>query len=98
MKIVETKSGYNPALLNEIQPQGGVKFEENKIVKGDGYEACLYVYAFPTEVDNFWLNSIVNIENTITTIDIATESKENVIKKIDKALDEQNSRYNEGEA
>ncbi|WP_294169791.1 VirB4 family type IV secretion system protein [uncultured Clostridium sp.] len=95
MKILETKSGYNPALLNEIQPQGGVKFEENKIVKGDGYEACLYVYAFPIEVDNFWLNSIVNIENTITTIDIATESKENVIKKIDKALDEQNSRYNE---
>lgn len=93
MQIVETKSGYNPELLNEIQPQGGVKFEENKIVKGDGYEACLYVYAYPTEVDNFWLNSIMNIENTITTIDIATESKDNVIKKIDKALDEQNSRY-----
>lgn len=95
MKIAETKGGYNPYLLNEIQPQGGVKFEEDKIVKGDGYEACLYVYAFPTEVEPFWLNSIVNIENTIATIDIATEDKDIVIKKIDKALDEQNSRYNE---
>lgn len=95
MKIAETKNGYNPYLLNEIQPQGGVKFEEDKIIKGDGYEACLYVYAFPTEVDQFWLNSIVNIENTIATIDIATESKELVMKKIDKALEEQNSRYNE---
>lgn len=95
MKIAENKKGYNPYLLSEIQPQGGVKFEEDKIVKGDGYEACLYVYAFPTEVEEFWLNSIVNIENTIATIDIATEDKETVIRKIDKALDEQNSRYNE---
>ena len=95
MKIAETNSGYNPYLLSEIQPQGGVKFDENKIIKGDGYEACLYVYAFPTEVDQFWLNSIVNIENTIATIDIATEAKELIIRKIDKALDEQNSRYNE---
>ena len=95
MKIAEINSGYNPYLLSEIQPQGGVKFDENKIIKGDGYEACLYVYAFPTEVDQFWLNSIVNIENTIATIDIATEAKELIIRKIDKALDEQNSRYNE---
>ncbi len=61
MKIAEINSGYNPYLLSEIQPQGGVKFDENKIIKGDGYEACLHVYAFPTEVDQFWLNSIVNI-------------------------------------
>lgn len=95
MKNIETKEGYNPYLLNEIQPQGGVKFEEDKIVKGDGYEACLHVYSIPTEVDPFWLDSILNIPNTIGTIDIATENKSVVLAKINKALNEQDSRYDE---
>ena len=96
---MENKSeilGYNPYLINEIQPQGGVKFEEDKIIKGDGYEACLDVFALPKkELDAFWLDTILNIPNTIGTIDIATENKSVVLKKIENALKEQESRYNE---
>ena len=36
MENIDEVLGYNPYLLSEIQPQGGVKFQEDKIIKGDG--------------------------------------------------------------
>ena len=96
MENIDEVLGYNPYLLSEIQPQGGVKFQEDKIIKGDGYEACLDVFALPKkELDAFWLDNILNIPNTIGTVDIATENKSVVLKKIEKALAEQESRYND---
>ena len=37
--------GYNPYLLNAIQPMGGFELNHTDYVKtGNGYETCLYVY------------------------------------------------------
>lgn len=86
---------YNPYFLSRVQPQGGIKFEDSIIKKGDGYEVALHLYDFPTEIDAFWLNSLMNIKNTIATLDIGEETKIESLKKIEKSLREQNSRYSE---
>ncbi|WP_246927086.1 hypothetical protein [Clostridioides difficile] len=37
------KKEYNPYLLTEIQPKGGIKFDEKIIQKGDGYETVISI-------------------------------------------------------
>lgn len=89
----EMKYNYNPYFLSRIQPQGGINFEDNIIKKGDGYEVVIHLYDYPNEVEEFWLDSIMNIRNTITTIDIGVEEKGEALKKLGKSIKEQESRY-----
>ncbi|MGL4109027.1 VirB4 family type IV secretion system protein [Clostridium sp. LP20] len=86
---------YNPYFLSKIQPQGGISFEDNIIKKGDGYEVVLHLYDYPTEVEEFWLNSVMNIKNTIVTMDVGEATKGDTLKKLEKSLREQESRYYE---
>lgn len=87
------KQEYNPILLNEIQPQGGIYFKDKFIQKGDGYEACIYIYHYPSQVTDFWLLNLMNQDNVIVTIDISTASKDKALQSINKSLIEQESRY-----
>lgn len=87
------KERINPFFINEIQPCGGIKGEENKLIKGDGYETCINIYKTPTEVDEFWLKEIMGLENAIVTLDIATEDKMKARQKIRVAIQEQVSRF-----
>lgn len=89
----EMKYNYNPYFLSRIQPQGGINFEDNIIKKGDGYEVVIHLYDYPNEVEEFWLDSIMNIRNTIITIDIGVEEKGEALKKLGKSIKEQESRY-----
>lgn len=93
MAKTEVKYNYNPYFLSRIQPQGGINFEDNVIKKGDGYEVVIHLYDYPNEVEEFWLDSIMNIRNTITTIDIGVEEKGEALKKLGKSIKEQESRY-----
>ncbi len=68
------KEEFNPYLLNKIQPVGGIKFNSRNIVKGDGYEACIRIYDFPNWVNEFWLDSLLDIKDVIATIDIIEAS------------------------
>ncbi|QQK78445.1 type IV secretion system protein VirB4 [Salicibibacter cibarius] len=86
------RKGYNPYLLANIQPQGGVSFKESFIRKGDGYETCIHVYSYPKNTQDFWLESIVNMENVITTIDVASEDHHKVREGLNKGIDEKSSR------
>lgn len=90
-KLVDHK--INPFFVTEIQPCGGIKAEENKLIKGDGYETCINVYRTPTEVDEFWLKKIMNLKNAIVVLDIATENKKKAKDKIKTAMKEQASRF-----
>lgn len=90
---IKEEKGYNPFLVAEIQPQGGIKFEGSYVRMGDGYLSCLHVYKFQTLVNDFWLEQIMNINNTIVTIDIATMNKREIIEKINKSMAEQDTRY-----
>ena len=95
MDEVIAKYGYNPFLLEILQPQGGISFRDERYIKtGDGFEACIQVYQFPKHVNMFWLSTLMNIGNAITTIDIKTESITEVKKNINKSIVEQKVRYN----
>lgn len=87
------KNMINPIIINEIQPQGGISFKDKFIQKGDGYEACIYIYHYPSQVPFFWLYNLMNHDNVIVSIDIGTSSKEKALKSINKSLIEQESRF-----
>lgn len=89
------KITYNPYLLTKIQPQGGIKFDERTIQKGDGYETIVHLYDYKPQVHAFWLIQLTSMKNVITTIDIGTEKKRSALKKINKSLVEQKNRYRE---
>jgi hypothetical protein len=87
------KYGYNPYLVAEIQSQGGIKFEEAYIRKGDGYETCIHVYDYNTIVTDLWLEPIVNMPNVVATIDVSTPRRKEIIESINKSMAEQNVRH-----
>ena len=63
-------------LIVAIQPQGGITFSDEKLIKtGDGYEIILHIYRYPKYIDKFWLTQIVNIDNVVVTIDIETKDQ-----------------------
>lgn len=87
------KFGYDPYLISRIQPNGGISFKDDKFIStGTGYEACIHIYDYKRQIDEFWLNPILNIENVISITDISTENIEEVNKNIAKSMDEQDSR------
>lgn len=88
------KKEYNKPFLAAIQPQGGVSFADKYIKKGDGYEAVLHIYEYPTEADPMWLYPIMTMKNVIVTIDIGTMEKDEAVTNINKSMLEQETRYN----
>ncbi|MBS6502187.1 MAG: ATP-binding protein [Clostridium sp.] len=86
------KVEYNPYFLKLIQPVGGVSFKERAIVKGDGYESCIRIYEYRTTVNDFWIEELTNFDNVITTIDISTENKKDILKNLNQSIGEQITR------
>lgn len=86
------KNGYNLKFIKKIQPKGGISFGERFIQKGDGYECCLHIYDFPLDVYQFWLEKVMNRENIICVVDVATKDKNVVLKNLKKSLREQRDR------
>jgi len=89
---IKQKKGYNPNFLSAIQPQGGISFHESYIRKGDGYETVIQIYDYPVHVNDFWLEKILNMKNAITTIDVATTPRSEVIATMNQSLTEQSNR------
>lgn len=95
LKELVRKLGYNPYLLERIQPQGGISFKgEDYIRTGTGYETCLHIVDFPGALTTHWMSRVCNISGVITTIDISTENTNEVKKNINKSIKEQKSRFN----
>ncbi|TWL14626.1 VirB4 family type IV secretion system protein [Bacillus licheniformis] len=93
---IKLKKGYNPSLISMIQPQGGIQFHENFIQKGDGYEAIIHIYDYPTTVEEFWLEPIMNLSNVnaIVTVDVSTEERSKAITQVNNGMKEQIDRVN----
>lgn len=85
--------GYNPYLVSEIQPAGNVKFEERFIRKGDGYETCIFIHDYQSEVGDHWLEPIMNKNGVIPTLDLSSTDRIKMPKVINKAMAEQKTRY-----
>ena len=90
---IKQKKGYNPYLVAQIQPQGGVSFKENLVRNGDGYSTCIHIYEYPTNVNDFWLEPIMNMPNAITTLDVVSDERKQVVEAINKNMSEQNARH-----
>lgn len=90
---IKQKKGYNPHFVAQIQPQGGVSFKENLVRNGDGYSTCIHIYEYPTNVNDFWLEPIMNMPNAITTLDVISDERKQVVEAINKNMSEQNARH-----
>jgi hypothetical protein len=95
MKNAKTKKQkVDKALVAKIQPQGGISFKDERITKcGDGYEACLTIFEYPKQLNDFWLFDILSRNGVIATMDISTADMNQVRKNINKSLSEQSARY-----
>lgn len=82
------KEGYDLDWLKEIQPRGGIEFNENGYSTSDGYNRVLKVYSYANDTGFFWLAYLMNNLNTVATLDIATAEKDEVIQKINFKLNE----------
>ncbi len=91
-KDVKTKQ-YNPSFLYKIQPAGGVKFEENYAKTGNGLETCIQIFDYPAHVQSFWLYDLLNMNNAITSIDIAPTEQSEIVNNINNSLREQLDRF-----
>ncbi|WP_025731354.1 VirB4 family type IV secretion system protein [Heyndrickxia ginsengihumi] len=80
--------------IARVQPQGGIKFEDLYIKKGDGYETCIHVYDYPKNVNEFWMQKIISMSdvNMMAITDIATMDRQESISAINKSMLEQRQR------
>lgn len=86
------EQGYDLDFINRVQPKGGLSFGEKYINAGDCYIGCLHVYSFAEDVNSLWIANLMNIENTIATLDLATANKEEVIRDINRSIGELRDR------
>lgn len=84
--------GYDLDFIERIQPAGGFRATEDKIIAGDGFYTCLHVYELPKKPVPFWLTSIMNNDNTVTKVDFSSLAKERVLSDINRTLGEYRSR------
>lgn len=80
--------------LAGIQPKGGVSFRDKFIQKGDGYETCIYVSDYPSNVQEKWLAGICSMDDVIVVKDVSTMNKADVISSLNKSIVEHDTRYN----
>lgn len=90
---LEKELEFDKELIQEIQPLGGVSFKESFVRKGDGYETCIHICEYPTNVNEFWLYEILNMDNVIVTVDISDSHRPDIVKGINESLKEQLDRY-----
>ncbi|MEG0258559.1 MAG: type IV secretion system protein VirB4 [Lysinibacillus sp.] len=84
---------YDPTFLAAIQPQGGVIFKDKYIQKGDGYEACIHIWDYPTTASELWLEKIMSMRDVIVIKDAATMRKDEAVSAINKSMLEQQVRF-----
>lgn len=86
------KEGYDLTFLEKIQPHGGISFDDDHAISGDGFYKILTIISYPQNPDVRWLWQVSNYENTIMTVDISTESTEQIRKQADRTLNELRDR------
>lgn len=86
---------FDKALFSRVQPIGGITFADPRTIKtGLGYINPIKVTKLPKELKLTWLDNIFNMDNTIVTMDIHTDDVNEVKKKINRSLQEENVQRN----
>ncbi|EOO23328.1 hypothetical protein ICM_05551 [Bacillus cereus BAG1X2-3] len=85
-------AGYDLEFIQRVQPQGGIKFNERYIAQGDCYVACLNVYFLAEDIPPLWLTALLNNKDTLSSCDVATANREEVITDINRSITELKDR------
>lgn len=91
-KKKDTMIPYDEELLREIAPIGNLKHYDAYSRTGTGFEACVHIFDFPNQLDDFWLQKIFEFQNTIATVSVGTMDMDEVKKNLNRAIEEQGSR------
>jgi len=88
------KRGYNPYLMYDIRPNGGVSFDvQNYYRTGAGYESCLTVHRFPPRLGLYWLIPLMGIDRTVAIVDVHTQNPEETKKLLNSSILENEKRF-----
>src|SRR5699024_12197643 len=79
--------------LMTTQPQGGIRFRDKYIKKGDGYEACIHVWDSPSNVNLLWLDKVMSMYDVTVVADVATMEQDETISAINKSMVEHDVRF-----
>lgn len=77
----------------DTQPIGNFIFHDNMMQTGDGFMTTLYIYRFPNQPEGMWQAILHNIPDSFVMSDIATQDSGETLRKLQKAIREQISRY-----
>lgn len=89
----QKKPKVDKAFLTTIQPQGGIRFKDKYIKKGDGYEACIHVWDYPSNVNLLWLDKVMSMYDVTVVADVATMHQDETISAINKSMVEHDVRF-----
>lgn len=90
------KAGYDVNMIAKIQPLGGITFDDDHAIAGDGYSACLSVVAYPTNPNYFFGIDLTTSDHTATVIDVKSIVPETIKGTIDRSLQELGDRTENG--
>lgn len=85
-------AGYDLEFIQRVQPQGGIKFNERYIAQGDCYVACLQVYSLAEDIPPLWLTTLMNNKDTLSSFDVTTANKDDIVKDINRSIAELKDR------
>src|SRR5699024_562873 len=88
----QKKPDLDKELLTTIQPQGGISFRDKYIKKGDGYDACMHVRDYPSNVNLLWLDKVMSMNDVTVVADVATMEQDETISAINKSMVEHHVR------
>lgn len=89
----EKMKDIDVGFLAQVAPIGGVSFADEKfIATGTGYEACIYIYGYPSRVSSNWIAAITGHSETVSVIDISSTNTTEIKKNLRKSMEEQSSR------
>lgn len=90
------RRGYDLQFIEHVQPHGGLTFDDDHGIAGDGYFKAITIYKYPSEAEVNWLLRVSNYENTIMSCDIQTANTEQIRRQADMALNELRDRAMNG--
>lgn len=86
------EEGYDIDFIEKVQPMGGIKFNSRFAETGGGFVGVLHLFQFAEEVNSMWLSPLMNIPQSVATLDIATGDKSEVRRNINRTINELNDR------
>src|SRR5690625_884932 len=89
----QKKPNLDKEFVTTIQPQGGIRFKDKYIKKGDGYEACIHVWDYPSNVNLLWLDKVMSMYDVTVVADVATMEQDETISAINKSMVEHDVRF-----